>query len=91
MQKILCHDTEDEKKAISGVGDDEVRKDSMGMAAGTDQTQDAEAVADRGATDEIHQGAVIVGMDPAGTLRPTAGAGLQFREEPVHEGIKQSF
>ena len=63
----------------------------MGMAAGTDEAHDAEAVADRGATYEVHQGAVIVCMDAAGTLRSTAGTGLQLRAEPVHEGTEQGL
>ncbi len=48
----------------------------MGMATGTDEAHDAEAVADLGAANEVHQGAVIVGMDAAGSLYPTAGTGL---------------
>ena len=63
----------------------------MGMAAGTDEAHDAEAVADRGVAYEVHQGSVIVGMDTAGPLCPTEGTGLQLRAEPVHEGIKQGF
>ena len=90
-QEILCQDTEEEEQAIAGVGDDEVREDGMGMAAGTDEAHDAEAVADRGTTYEIHQGTAIIGMDAAGTPGPTAGTGLQFRAEPLHKGIKQGF
>ena len=75
-QEILRQDTEDEEQAVAGVGDDEVREDSMGMATGTDEAHDAEAVANRRAAYEVHQGAVIVCMDAAGTLRPTAGTGL---------------
>lgn len=48
----------------------------MGMAAGTDEARYAEAVADRGATYEIHQGTAIIGMDAAGTPGSTAGTGL---------------
>lgn len=48
----------------------------MGMAAGADEAHDAEAVADRGAAYEVHQGTAIVGMDAAGTPGPTAGTGL---------------
>ena len=90
-QEILRQDTEEEEQAIAGVWDDEVREDGMGMAAGTDEAQDAEAVADRNAAYEIHQGAVIIGMDPALPLCTTAGTGLQLRAESVHEGIKQGF
>ena len=91
VQEILCQDTEDEEQAVAGIGDDEIREDGMGMAAGTDEAHDAEAVADRGTTYEIHQGTAIIGMDAAGTPGPTAGTGLQFRAEPLHKGIKQGF
>ena len=63
----------------------------MGMATGTDEAHDAEAVADLGAAYEVHQGAVIVGMDAAGSLYPTAGTGLQFRTESGHKGIEQDL
>ena len=75
-QEILRQDTEDEEQAVARVGDDEVREDGMGMAAGTDEAHDAEAVADRDAADEVHQGAAIVCMDAAGTPGPTAGTSL---------------
>ncbi len=68
-----------------------IRQYGMGMVAGTDEAQDAEAVADRRAAHEVHQGAAIVSMDPAGALRATAGTGLQFRAESGHEGIKEGF
>ncbi|BDF15532.1 hypothetical protein CE91St59_33920 [[Clostridium] scindens] len=61
------------------------------MAAGTDKAQNAEAVADRGATHEVHQRTAIVGMDPAASLSPTTGTGLQLRAESLHERIKQDF
>ena len=91
VQEILRQDTQEKEQAIAGVGDDEVRKDGMGMAAGTDKAQNAEAVADRGATHEVHQRTAIVGMDPAASLSPTTGTGLQLRAESLHERIKQDF
>ena len=63
----------------------------MGMAAGTDEAEDAEAVADRRAEDEIKQGAAIVGMDRTGAFCPAAGTGLEFRAERSHKGIKKVF
>lgn len=75
-QEILRQDAEDEEKTVGGIRDDEVREDGMGMTAGTDKAQDAEAVADGFAACEINQGAVIIGMDGAGALHPAAGAGL---------------
>lgn len=91
MQEILRQDTEDEEQAVAGVGDDEVREDGMGMAAGTDEPHNTETVADRGTVYEVHQGAVIIGMDLAVPLYSTAGAGLQPGAESGHEGIEQSF
>ena len=88
MQEILSHGTEDEEQAIGGVGNNEVGEDGVGVAAGTDEAQDAEAVADRGAVHEIEEGAVIIGMDTAGAFGPTAGAGLKFGAETFHKGIK---
>ncbi|HBA49024.1 MAG TPA: hypothetical protein DCZ91_14745 [Lachnospiraceae bacterium] len=91
VQEILRQDTEEEEQTVTGVGDDEIREDGVGMAAGADETHDAEAVPDRDAVHEVHQGTVIVGMDPAGAFRATAGTGLKFRMEVIHEGIKQGF
>lgn len=90
-QELLRQDAEDEEKAVGGIRNDEVREDGMGMAAGTDKAQDAEAVADGLAACEINQGTVIIGMDGAGSLHPAAWAGLKFRVESSHEGIKKIF
>lgn len=63
----------------------------MGMAAGTDEAQDTDVMTDRGATDEVNEGASIVGMDLAGAFPPAARTGLKPRLESSHEGIKQRF
>ena len=60
----------------------------MGMAAGTDEAKDAEAVSDRGAIYEIHQGTVIIGMDLAAARCPAEGTGLQLGAESNHERLK---
>lgn len=90
-QEILRQDTEEEEEAVAGVGDNEIWEDGMGMSAGTDEAQDAEAVADGCAAYEIDQGAVIIGMNAAGSLCPTAGTGLEFGVEPLHKGSKEGF
>ncbi len=79
------------EQAVSRVGDDEIREDGMGMAAGTDEAQDAEAVAGRCAANEVHQGAAIIGMDCTRPLGPAAGTGLQLGTESGHEGIEQDL
>lgn len=63
----------------------------MGMAAGADEPQDTEVMADGGAAYEVDEGASIVGMDPAGALCSTTGAGLEQWLESSHEGIEQGF
>ncbi len=90
-QEILRQDAENEEKAEGGIRDDEVWEDGMGMAAGTDKSQDTEAVPDRLASYEINQGTAIIGMDGAGALDPTGGAGLQLIPKTVHKGIKKLF
>ena len=56
-------------------------RDGMGMAAGTDEAHDAEAVADRAATYKVHQGTVIIGMDAAGSPTPQQGQVCSSRTE----------
>ncbi len=90
-QEILRQEAENEEKTVGGIRDDEVRKNGMGMAAGTNEAKDTEAVPYRPASHEINQGTVIIGMDGAGSLHPTAWAGLKFRVESSHEGIKKIF
>ncbi len=90
-QEILRQDAENEEKAEGGIRDDEVWEDGMGMATGTDKSQDTEAVPDRLASYEINQGTAIIGMDGEGAIDPTGGAGLQLIPKTVHEGIKKLF
>lgn len=90
-QEIHSQDMEEEEQAVRRIGDDEVRKDGMGMSAGTNETEDADTVPDWFSIQEINQRTVIIGMDGAGALDATAGAGLQFRAETRHEGVKKIF
>ena len=89
--KVFRENTQDEKQAVTGVRNDEIRKDSMGMAAGADDTQDADLMTYRPAIYKVHKGTPITGMHTAGTSGATERTGLQFGTESVHEGIKQEF
>ena len=62
-----------------------------GMAAGTDEAQDAEAVANGSTIYEVDEGTAIIGMDAAGAFGPTAGTCLKFWAEAIHDEIKQGF
>ena len=88
-QEIHSQDMEEEEQAVRGIRDDEVRQYGMGMSAGTNEAEDADTVPGWFSAQEINQGTVIVGMDGAGAPGTTAGAGLQFRTETRHEGIKK--
>ena len=63
----------------------------MGMATGTNEAQDAEAVADEGATYEVDQGTAIVSVDRTGALYAAVVTCLKFRTKSIHERIKQGF
>lgn len=91
VQKILRQNPKDEKESITGVGDDEIRKDGMCVSAGTGKPQDTEAVAYRITANEIDQGAVIVGMDATGPRSTTAGTDLKFRAKPAMKESKRDF
>lgn len=91
MCEMFRQEPEDKEKPITGVRDDKVRENGMCMSAGTDKTQDAEVVADRGSANKVHQGSPIVGMDPAGTFCPAAGTGLDFWAKRGHKSIKEVF
>ena len=88
-QEIRRQDMEEEEQAVRRIRDDEVRQYGMGVSAGTNETEDADTVPGWFSAQEINQGTVIVGMDGAGAPGTTAGAGLQFRTETRHEGIKK--
>ena len=91
VKEILSQDTEEEEQAKGRVGNDEVREYGMGMAAGTDEAQDAETVACGGTVYKIDKGTVIIGMDAAGAFGATAGACLKFWAESFHEEVEQGF
>ncbi len=59
----------------------------MGMAAGTDEAHDAEAVADRGTTYEVHQGTAVIAWMRQEPLAPQQGQ-VCIPGEPLHKGIK---
>ena len=55
MCEIFRKKTENEKETISGVRDDEIRKNGMGMPAAADQAQDTKFMAYREAAHKVYQ------------------------------------
>lgn len=92
MLKRFCQDTEDEKKAITGVGDDHVRKDRMSVAtAFADQPKDGDLLNNRLSVDKVYDPASIISVDPAVRGRATHRTAFFFRGETLHVRVKQIF
>lgn len=89
--KVFCKDTEDKEKPVTGIRNDEIRKDSMCMPAGADKAKNTEIMADRLPADKVNDGALIIGVDTTGTLGTAAGTGSKLRTESCHKGVKKGF
>ena len=84
--KMLGNDTEDKKQAISTVGDDQIRKNGMGMpAAFADNPADTDSVVNWSSGDKVNEIPVIGGMEVAGVGGTTIRAGFLFREKTSHK------
>lgn len=63
MEKSLSQDTQDKEKAIAGIGDNQIREDSMGVpAAITDQSEDSDFLHNGFPMDKVDDAAAIVSM-----------------------------
>ena len=92
VQESFRQDTEDKKEAITGIGDDHIREDGMGMpAAYADQPEDRDFLCDGFPMDKIDDAAAIVSMDMAVSGGIADGAGLPFGAERSHIGLEQNF
>ena len=90
--KVFSEDTQDKEQAVSGVRNDDVREDCMGMpAAVTEYPENAEIRFFLPAGFEINDGSAVVVVDVTVTRAPTDGTGLQFGLEPLHVGVKKRF
>ena len=91
-EESFCQDTEDKEKAIARIGDDHIRKDSMGVpAAFADQPEDRDLLYDGLSMDKINDAAAVVSMDVAVARGTADGAGLLPRAEGIHVGLEQDF
>lgn len=91
-QESFRQDTEDKKEAITGIGDDHIREDGMGMpAAYADQPEDRDFLCDGFPMDKIDDAAAIVSMDMAVAGGTADRAGLPFGTEGSHIGLEQNF
>lgn len=90
--KIFGNDTEDKKQAISTVGDDQIRKNGMGMpAASADNPADTDGMINWFSGDKVNEIPVIRGMGVAGVGGTTTRAGFFLREKTSHKRVKKQF
>lgn len=91
-QERFPQDTENKKEAVTRIGDNHIREDSMGVpAAFTDQPEDSDLLRDRFPMDKVDDTAAIVSMDAAAKRRTADGAGLSHGAEGIHVGPEQNF
>jgi len=79
---------QDEEKSIGLVRDNGIRKDGVGMPAGTDDAGYAYTMFFVPRTIEIDDMPVVVSMNPAVTRSFTTGAGLLLRMKRLHTGVE---
>ncbi len=90
--KVLVEDIEDKEQAVTGIRDDEIREDSVGMSAAfTEYTENAKFLFGFLSGSEINDRASIVIVDMAVSCASTDGAGFQMGLKMLHIGIKQRF
>jgi len=71
------------------VGDNEIREDGMGMAAGrTYDAHDTDSVTANSSMPEIEDVAPVISMDMAAAPTPTARTGFLFRAESCHKCLE---
>ena len=77
---------ENKKQAISTIGDDQIRKNGMGMpAAFADNPADTDGMINRSSGDKVNEIPVRGGMGVAGVGGTTIRAGFLFREKTSHK------
>ena len=90
--KVLAEDIEDKEQAVTGIRDDEIREDSVGMSAAfTEYTENAKFLFGFLSGSEINDRASIVIVDMAVPCASTDGAGFQMGLKMLHIGINKDF
>ena len=82
-------DLQDKEDAISGIRDDDIGKDGVGMAAaGTDDAHDRHLLPDNGAVLKNTDLSPVIGMDTAVAFGGAVRTGVQLWPVTVHEGLE---
>ncbi len=79
------------EETVGIVRNDGIRKDGVGMTAGTDDSGDPYQNRNRFAAYEVYYVAAVISMDTAITLPPAYGTCFLFRAERFNKRIKNRF
>lgn len=90
--KVFAQDKEDEEQAVAGIGDNDIRKDGMGVStAATEYTHDAEILLLLSSGLKVNDGSAVIIVDMAVASASTDGTGLQLWLKQPHVGVKKRF
>ena len=90
--KVLPQKVQDKEQAETGVRNDDIRKNRMGVfAAVTEDSEDAEICFRPPPGIKVNDGTPVVVMDMAVSGAAADGTGLQFRAKLSHKGVKEKF
>lgn len=85
MDEVAGQSVDDEKDAVAGIGDDDIREDGMGMAAAAAyDPHDAHRLPDGGIVPELSYASLIIAVDLTAATRAAVRAGIQFGAVFIH-------
>ena len=90
--EVFPQDKEDEEQAVTGIRDNDIRKDGMSMiTAFAEYTHDAEMLFLLSAGQKVNDGSVIIIMNMAVSATSTDGTSFQLRLKLLHVGVEERF
>ena len=90
--KVLGKDTQDKEETVGGIGDDNIRENSVGMLTTiAENPKDAKAGLFLSARNEINNGTAVIVMDMAVAGASTDRAGFEMWLKKSQVGIKNRF
>ena len=91
-RKVLPQDKEYEEETVAGIGDDDIRKDSMGVfTAVAEYAHDAEILFLLSARQEVNDGSAIIIVDVTVSGTSTDGTCFQLGLKLLHVGVEERF
>ncbi len=90
--EVFPWDKEDEEQAVTGIRDNDIRKDSVGMfTAFAEYTHDAEIFFLPSAASQVDDGSAVVIVDMAVSGASTDGTCFRLGQKLLHIGVEEKF